>query len=156
MNFQIVNHDVRRKRFASLGLLTARSPKLVAHQRGFTLLELIVVITIMLILLGIAVPMYNQSILAKNESSLRQNLRTLNQVIDEYTRDKQKAPTSLEELKSAGYIDRIPEDITGRTDTWELVEDDSIKTLEQSSPGVAAVHSGSNRVGSDGVAYSEW
>jgi general secretion pathway protein G len=123
---------------------------------GFTLLELIVVITIMLILLGIAVPMYNQSILAKNESNLRQNLRTLNQVIDQYTIDKQKAPTSLEELKSAGYIERIPEDITGRTDTWELVEDDSIKTLEQGSGGISAVHSGSNRVGSDGTAYSEW
>ena len=156
MKLQIAKHDIRRKRFASLGLLAARSPKLVAHQRGFTLLELIVVITIMLILLGIAVPMYNQSILAKNESNLRQNLRTLNQVIDQYTIDKQKAPTSLEELKSAGYIERIPEDITGRTDTWELVEDDSIKTLEQGSGGISAVHSGSNRVGSDGTAYSEW
>jgi general secretion pathway protein G len=135
-------------------LLAARSPKRGAQ--GFTLLELIVVITIMLILLGIAVPMYNQSILAKNESNLRQNLRTLNQVIDQYTIDKQKAPSSLEELKSAGYIERIPEDITGRTDTWELVEDDSIKTLEQNSPGVSAVKSGSNRVGTDGTAYSEW
>jgi general secretion pathway protein G len=123
---------------------------------GFTLIELIVVITIMLILLGIAIPIYNQSVIAKRESNLRQNLRTLNQVIDQYTMDKKKAPSSLADLKSAGYIDRIPEDITGRTDTWELVEDDSIKSLEQESPGVSSVHSGSNRVGSDGVAYSEW
>jgi len=123
---------------------------------GFTLIELIVVITIMLILLGIAVPIYNQSVIAKRESNLRQNLRTLNQVIDQYTLDKKKAPTSLEDLKSAGYIERIPEDITGRIDTWALVEDDSIKSLEQESPGVSSVHSGSNRIGSDGTAYSEW
>lgn len=123
---------------------------------GFTLIELIVVITIMLILLGIAVPVYTQSVVAKRESNLRQNLRTLNHLIDQYTFDKKKAPKSLEDLKSAGYIDFIPEDITGRTDTWELVEDDSIKTLEQTDPGVTAVHSGSSRIGIDGTAYSEW
>jgi general secretion pathway protein G len=123
---------------------------------GFTLIELIVVITIMLILLGIAVPVYTQSVVAKRESNLRENLRTLNHLIDQYTLDKKKAPKSLEDLKSAGYIDRVPEDITGRSDTWELVEDDSIKTLEQTDPGVTAVHSGSSRIGSDGSAYSEW
>ena len=123
---------------------------------GFTLIELIVVITIMLILLGIAVPVYTQSVIAKKESVLRQNLRTLNHLIDQYTFDKKKAPKSLEDLKSAGYIDDIPYDITDRQDTWELVEDDSIKTLEQTDPGVTAVHSGSSRIGSDGTAYSEW
>jgi general secretion pathway protein G len=125
-------------------------------QCGFTLIEVIVVITIILILLGIAVPVYTQSVNAKKEYNLRQNLRTLNQVIDQYTLDKKKAPSSLEDLKSAGYIEFIPEDITGRTDTWDLVEDDSIKTLEQKEPGVSGVRSGSNRIGSDGTAYSEW
>jgi general secretion pathway protein G len=124
--------------------------------RGFTLIELIVVITVILILLGIALPIYTQSVIAQREYNLRQNLRTLNQVIDQYTLDKKKAPQSLEDLKSAGYIEFIPEDITGRTDTWELVQDDSIKTIEQSDPGVSAVHSGSDRVSSDGTAYSSW
>ena len=124
--------------------------------RGFTLIELIVVITVMLILLGIAVPIYTQSIISQKEYNLRQNLRTLNQVIDQYTLDKKKAPQSLEDLKTAGYIDQIPEDITGRTDTWELVQDDSIKTVDQSDPGLSSVHSGSNRVSSDGTAYSTW
>jgi general secretion pathway protein G len=124
--------------------------------RGFTLIELIVVITVILILLGIALPIYTQSITAQREYNLRQNLRTLNQVIDQYTLDKKKAPQSLEDLKSAGYIDFIPEDITGRTDTWELVQDDSIKTVEQTDPGLAAVHSGSDRIGSDGTVYSSW
>jgi general secretion pathway protein G len=114
------------------------------------------VITVILILLGIAVPIYTQSITAQKEYNLRQNLRTLNQVIDQYTLDKKKAPQSLDDLKSAGYIDFIPEDITGRSDTWELVQDDSIKTVEQTDPGLSAVHSGSDRIGSDGITYSSW
>jgi general secretion pathway protein G len=120
------------------------------------MLEIIVVVTIILILLGIAVPIYTQSVIAQREQNLRQNLRTLNQVIDQYTLDKKKAPESLEDLVSAHYIEKIPEDITGRTDTWELEQDDSIRTLEQKDPGVSGVHSGSNRVGSDGRAYSSW
>ena len=124
--------------------------------RGFTLIELIVVITVMLILLGIAVPIYSQSVTAQREYNLRQNLRTLNQVIDQYTLDKKKAPQSLQDLVSAGYIEKIPEDITGQSDTWELVEDDSIKSIEQTDPGLSAVRSGSNRIGSDGTAYSTW
>lgn len=113
-------------------------------------------ITVILILLGIAIPIYTQSVIAKREYNLRQNLRTLNQVIDQYTLDKKKAPQSLGDLKSAGYIDFIPEDITGRSDTWELVEDDSIKSVEQTDPGVSAVHSGSSRISSEGTAYSTW
>jgi general secretion pathway protein G len=124
--------------------------------RGFTLIEIIVVITVMLILLAIAVPIYTRSVTAKREYNLRQNLQTLNKVIDQYTMDKKKAPESLDDLKSAGYIDFIPEDITGRTDTWELVQDDSIKTLEQTDPGISAVHSGSNKIASDGTVYSDW
>ena len=123
---------------------------------GFALLELIVVISVMLILLGIAVPIYTQSITAQYEYNLKQNLRTLNQAIDRYTLDKKKAPESLEDLKSAGYIEEIPEDITRRTDTWVLVTDDSIKTPEQTDPGVSSVHSGSDKIGSDGRPYSEW
>ncbi len=123
---------------------------------GFTLIEIIVVITVMLILLAIAVPIYTRSVIAKREYNLRQNLQTLNKVIDQYTMDKKKAPESLEDLKSAGYIDFIPEDITGRTDTWELVQDDSIKTLEQTDPGISAVHSGSDKIASDGTVYSSW
>ncbi len=123
---------------------------------GFTLIELIVVITVLLILLGIAVPIYTQSITAQKEYNLRQNLRTLNQVIDQYTLDKKKAPQSLQDLVSAGYIEKVPEDITGSTDTWELVEDDSIKAVDQTDPGLSSVHSGSDRIGSDGTAYSTW
>src|SRR5574337_624750 len=92
--------------------------------RGFTLIEIMVVISIMLILLAIAIPRYNQSLTAAREDSLRKNLQTLNQVIVQYTLDKQRAPKSLQDLKSAGYISEVPEDITGRNDTWALEEED--------------------------------
>src|SRR5258706_14213797 len=83
----------------------ARSPKFrnpKVRNRGFTLIEMVVVISMILILLSIALPMYNQSVIRAREATLRQNLATLNKVIDQYTLDKQKAPQALDELVSAG------------------------------------------------------
>src|ERR1019366_6108245 len=101
----------------------ARSPKV--RNRGFTLIEMVVVISMILILLSIALPMYNQSIIRARETTLKQNLATLNKVIDQYTLDKQKAPQSLEDLVSAGYLKVVPNDITGNSDTWQCDEEDS-------------------------------
>jgi general secretion pathway protein G len=124
--------------------------------RGFTLIEMMVVISIMIILLGMALPIYSASLRRAREDNFRQNLETLNRVIYQYTLDKQKAPKSLEDLKSAKYIDKIPDDITGQQ-TWEVEQDDStIMALRQTEGGIYGVHSGSNRVGSNGKAYSEW
>jgi len=123
---------------------------------GFTLIELTVVISIILILLSIAVPIYSQSINRAREDNLRKNLWTLNRVIVQYTLDKKKAPQSLGDLQQAGYIKSIPEDITGREDTWVPEEDDTIMSPEQTEPGMSGVHSGSSLVSSDGTAYSEW
>src|SRR3954467_6552136 len=125
-------------------------------ESGFTLIEIVVVLSIIIILLSIAIPIYSQSVNHAREENLRQNLWTLNQCITQYTLDKKKAPQSLQDLKSAGYIDTIPEDITGRDDTWVLDQDDSIMSPDQTDPGVSGVHSGSNLVSSDGTAYSEW
>ncbi len=126
------------------------------HDRGFTLIEMMVVISIILILLSIAVPIYSQSLNRAREDNLRQNLETLNRVIVQYTLDKKKAPQSLGDLVQAGYIDAIPDDITGRKDTWVPEQDDSIMSLDQTDPGVSGVHSGSDRVASDGTVYSDW
>src|ERR1700704_4475233 len=123
---------------------------------GFTLIELTVVISIILILLSIVVPSYSQSINRAREDNLRRNLWTLNEVIVQYTLDKKKAPQSLEDLKQAGYIKSIPKDITGRDDTWVLDQDDSIMSLDQTAPGITGVHSGSDHIASDGTVYSEW
>jgi general secretion pathway protein G len=124
--------------------------------RGFTLLEMMVVITILLILLAIAVPLYSQSMNHARETNLRQNLETLNRVIVQYTLDKKKAPQSLNDLVQSGYIEAIPEDITGRNDTWVPEQDDSVMSPEQTDPGVSGVHSGSDHVASDGTTYSSW
>lgn len=125
---------------------------------GFTLIEMMVVISIILIVLGIALPVYSHSLARQREANLRRNLETLNAMIFQYTLDKQKAPQSLDDLKSAKYIDNIPDDITG-SDTWVTEPSDGvILSLDQtdSTGGIIGVHSGSNQVGSDGKAYSEW
>jgi len=128
------------------------------RDRGFTLIEMMAVIGIILILLGIALPVYSHSLARAREENLRQNLETLNQLIFQYTQDKQKAPQSLDDLRTAGYLKSIPEDITGSVDTWETEPGDgTIMSLDQTDTGgIIGVHSGSNQVGSDGKAYSEW
>ena len=126
------------------------------RNRGFTLIEMVVVISLILILLSIALPMYNQSIIRARETTLRQNLATINKVIDQYTLDKQKAPQSLADLVSAGYLKTVPKDITGSSDTWQCDQEDSLKSIDQTEPGIMGCHSGSNQTGSDGTAYSSW
>jgi general secretion pathway protein G len=124
---------------------------------GFTLIEMMVVISIILILLAVAMPIYSHSLTQAREENLRKNLHTLNWMIYQYTQDKQKAPQSLDDLKSAGYIKEIPEDITGST-TWVVEDGDgTIMSLYQNDAGgIIGVHSGSNQIGSDGKAYSTW
>jgi general secretion pathway protein G len=128
------------------------------QSKGFTLIEMMVVISIILILLGVGIPIYSHSIMRAREDNLRKNLETLNYMIYQYGQDKQKAPQSLDDLKSAGYVKSIPDDITGNPDTWEIEPgEDVILSLDQTEPGgIVGVHSGSNQIGSDGKAYSTW
>jgi general secretion pathway protein G len=128
-------------------------------QAGFTLIELMIVITIMAILISVAVPAYQQSLVRARESVLKQNLFTIRSVISQFTLDKQKAPQSLDDLVSSGYLKQIPQDpITGRNDTWTAdQEQDTIMSLDQQDAGgVVDVHSGSQAIGSDGTAYNTW
>ncbi len=126
--------------------------------RGFTLIELMIVISIVLILVSVALPAYNQSIVRARESVLRQNLFTMRSVISQYTLDKQKAPQSLDDLVSAGYLKQLPTDpMTGRSDTWAPDEEtDTIISVDEQQGGIIDVHSGSSGVGSDGTAYNTW
>jgi general secretion pathway protein G len=134
-----------------------RNPvKIPGGERGFTLVEIMVVISIIVILLSMALPIYSRSLKRAREDALKRNLETLNQMIDQYTLDKQKAPQSLNDLVSAGYLKQIPVDITDRSDTWVVDEDDSIRSIYQKEGGIAAVHSGSNQTAIDGTAYSTW
>jgi general secretion pathway protein G len=127
------------------------------RNRGFTLIELMIVISLILILVSISIPAYNQSILRAKESVLKQNLFQLRSLISQYTLDKQKAPQALEDLVSAGYLKQIPTDpMTGQAN-WEVVqEEDTIMSADQQEPGISDVHSASNASASDGTAYSSW
>jgi general secretion pathway protein G len=133
-----------------------RPVRIVHNAHGFTLIELMIVISIMLILMAIALPMYNQSIVRAREAVLRQDLFTLRQIIDQYTLDKQKAPQSLDDIVQAGYLKRIPSDpMTGQSN-WEVVQEDVMEAVEQQEPGISDVHSASSATSSDGTAYSSW
>jgi general secretion pathway protein G len=123
---------------------------------GFTLLELMIVISIVMILMAVAVPVYNQTIIQARESVLRSNLNTLRNVISQYTLDKQKAPQSLDDLKSANYLREIPIDPMTREANWEPVQEDTLMAVDQQEPGIIDVHSASNGTASDGTAYSSW
>ena len=124
---------------------------------GFTLIELMIVMAIIGILLSIALPIYNKSITRAKESVLRNNLFTLRNVIDEYTYDKQKAPQSLDDLVSAGYLRQVPVDpMTGASDTWKVIMEDSMDSVDQNDPGVFDVKSGSDKKSLEGDHYSDW
>src|SRR5713101_3043267 len=125
--------------------------------RGFTLIELMIVISVMLILMSFAIPAYNQSVLRAKESVLRQNLFTLRSLISQYTLDKQKAPQSLDDLVQAGYLKQIPVDpMTTKNDTWTVYQEDTVMSAEQQETGISDVHSGSSQISTDGTAYSTW
>ena len=125
-------------------------------QRGFTLIELMIVISIILILLSFSIPIFKQSILKAKENNLKNDLVTLRTMIDEYTKDKKKAPQSLDDLVTAGYLKEIPKDpITDAAD-WTPVESEVMQYLDQTDSGIDDVHSSSNLVSSEGTAYSEW
>ena len=127
------------------------------RDRGFTLIELMIVISLILILVSISVPAYNQSILRAKESVLKQDLFQMRSLISQYTLDKQKAPQSLDDLVQAGYIKQIPTDpLTGTNSSWTVDQEDSLMSVDQQDPGISDVHSGSSQTASDGTAYNTW
>ena len=124
--------------------------------RGFTLLEMMIVMIIMGILLSIALPIYSQAIVRAREAVLRNDLFELRKLISQYTLDKQKAPQSLEDLVQAGYLKEIPKDPMTHDANWEPKQEDVLLSVDQQDPGIDDVHSASNAMSSDGTAYSTW
>jgi len=107
--------------------------------------------------MSVAIPIYSRSIVRAKESVLKNNLFTMRTVIDEFTYDKQKAPQTLNDLVSDGYMRQIPVDpITGTADSWKIIMEDSGSSVNQNEAGIFDVRSGSDKTSLDGTAYSEW
>lgn len=125
---------------------------------GFTLLECMFVMTIIVILASIAAPTFHVAIVHAREAVLRDDLYTMRKLIDQYTIDKQKPPESLDDLVEAGYLrGGVPNDpFTGRNDTWKVDVENVPLGTDQSGPGVVDVHSGSDDPSLDGSLYSSW
>jgi general secretion pathway protein G len=126
-------------------------------RRGFTIIELMVVMTVISILISVAVPFYQKSIIRSKESVLRNNLFTMRTVIDEYTYDKQKAPQSLQDLVSEGYLRVVPRDpMTDSDSSWKVIMEDPGNSVNQTEAGIFDVRSGSDKTSLEGTPYSEW
>jgi general secretion pathway protein G len=126
-------------------------------RRGFTLVELLIVMTILSIIISMAVPIYQRSVQRAKESVLKQNLFTIRTVIDEYTYDKQRAPQSLQDLVEYGYLREIPVDpIVGTRTDWIVVMEDAVAAVDQTSPGIFDVKSSSADISLEGTPYNEW
>ena len=124
---------------------------------GFTMLELMVVITIMLILITLGAGRYEKSVLVAKETALRQDLVVMRNAIDQYTLDKQQAPQSLDDLVTAGYLREVPLDPVTRSKDWRTESSDTLLSPEQSSGGIVDVHSSSDQASSmTGTPYSSW
>jgi general secretion pathway protein G len=126
------------------------------RQRGFTLIELMVVISIIVILLSLAIPNYSSSILHAKETALHDDLYTMRSLIDQYTLDKQKAPQGLDDLVTGGYIKVVPKDPMTNEANWEVEQEDVLLSVDQQDPGISGVHSASSAISSEGTAYSSW
>ena len=125
-------------------------------RRGFTFVEMMVVITIIVILISMAIPIYNRAIIRSKESVLHNNLFTLRTVIDNYCYDKAKCPQSLPDLVSEGYLRAVPVDPMTNSTDWRTVMEDATQSVSQSEPGIWEVHSGSDKTGLDGRPYADW
>ncbi len=143
---QRIENQVDRERRAGLGL-----------KDGFTLIEMMIVITIILILIGMAAQRYGIAIQHSREAVLKQDLQVMREAIDNYTLDKQAAPQSLDDLQQAGYLREVPVDPITRSKDWAPQFDNVVMSPDQVTTGMVDVHSNSGQTSPfDGTAYNTW
>jgi general secretion pathway protein G len=122
---------------------------------GFTLLELMIVISIIIILVSVALPQYQKTITHARETILKEDLTRMRSLLDQYAADKGKLPGSLDELVNAGYMRQIPKDPITDNPDWAITTGEDPYSTEGGS-GITDVHSSSAEVSSEGTPYSEW
>jgi general secretion pathway protein G len=138
-----------------VGIRTMRGRKL--GEGGFTLVELMIVMAIIMILATIAIPIYVRTLQRAKEATLREDLHTMRTAIDSYTIDKEKAPDTLDDLVQAGYLKSIPVDpLTSSNQTWITGMSDTMTDINETQGGMDDVHSGSQGLASDGTTYNTW
>jgi general secretion pathway protein G len=126
-------------------------------QRGFTLVELLVVLSLISILAAMAVVQYRNSVRLGQEAVLKKDLFAMRDAIDQYYADKNKYPPSLDALVSDGYLRRIPEDpFTKSADTWQTVPAEPDPANPTAEPGIYDVKSGAQGQALDGSNYADW
>ena len=139
-----------------VGPKTIRASK-TSDQSGFTLIELMIVMTIIALLAAIAIPSYIRSVTKAKEAVLKEDLHTMRTAIDSYTVDKEKAPQSLDDLVQAGYLKSIPIDpITSRNDSWSTSQSDTLTDINETQGGIDDVHSSAQNLATDGTSYNTW
>src|SRR5438132_7825409 len=122
---------------------------------GFTLLELMIVISVIIILAAVALPQYQRTIMHARETVLKDDLHKMRDLIDQYSADKGKLPQSLDDLVSAGYLRQVPSDPITEKNDWTIVTGDDPYSNEGGS-GITDVHSSAGEVSTEGTPYSEW
>jgi general secretion pathway protein G len=124
---------------------------------GFSLLEMMMVVTVILILAAISTPFYRTAVIRAREAVLREHLFTLRNLINEFTRDNVRAPLSLDENVKKGYLGRVPTDpFTGSNETWVETKEDEALSHNQKTLGIVDVHSGSEETSLEGTPYNTW
>jgi len=135
-------------------MVTTDQPR---RRNGFTLIEMMIVMAIIVILISVAIPFYQKAIIRAKESVLHNNLFAMRSAIDEYTYDKQKAPQNLQDLVTNGYLREVPKDpIAGGVDTWKIIMEDSGQAVNATEPGIFDVRSGATGKSLEGSSYADW
>lgn len=128
-----------------------------AGSRGFTMIEMLVVMTLLVVLASMGMTQYRNSVTRAEEAVLKENLFRMNDAIDQFYADKNKWPSDLAELASEGYIREIPIDpMTKSKDTWTTTQAEPDANNPASQVGIYSVKSGSDRIALDGTRYSDW